>query len=190
MRDPDDDETENEPPTARMFAWARNSAVYRLSKAMMTERQLRDAIGRKARQKFEQIGDMQVSALADAAVRFAYDNLALDDQTYAEVSTRSATRSGKSSRAIARKLSIKGIDRDMAAEAIKAADDFFAAVVHARKRRLGPFRREPLEEGRLAKEMASFARGGFNYETGRRILAMTTRDAEDVLALGPRDPDF
>ena len=183
MRDPDDHET----PTARMFAWARNSAAYRLSRAMMTERQLRDAISRKARQKFEGIGDAQVLALADAAIRFAYDNKALDDRAYAEFSTRAATRSGKSRRTIAQKLSIKGVDRDMALDAVKGADDLFAAVVPARKRRLGPFRREKLEEGQLAKEMASFARSGFGYEIGRRILAMTAEDAEEILALGPRE---
>ncbi|MGO6907795.1 recombination regulator RecX, partial [Rhizobium ruizarguesonis] len=42
-------------PTSRMLSWARNSTVYRLERRMMTEKQLFDAITRKAKEKFEDI---------------------------------------------------------------------------------------------------------------------------------------
>lgn len=152
---------------------------------MMTERQLADAIRRKAVEKFPEITQAQIAALADAALRFGHDNRALDDRAYAEISTRSAMRGGKSRRAIAQRLSRKGIDRDMALEAVKSTDDVFAALVYARRRRLGPFRREDKDESQLAKEMAALARQGFGYETGRKVLALPIEEAEAMLMAGP-----
>ena len=83
-------------PTPRMLSWARNSTIYRLERRMMTEKQLFDAITRKAKEKFEDISAAQLKAVADFAVNFAYDNKAIDDSAYAKISTRSAVRSGKS----------------------------------------------------------------------------------------------
>ncbi|WP_430252903.1 recombination regulator RecX [Neorhizobium sp. DAR64872/K0K18] len=169
-------------PTTRMLSWARNSAIYRLSKRMHTEKQLRQAITRKAREKFEDIGDRQVEALAAFAVKFGYDNSALDDQAYAEVATRSAQRSGRSKRAISQRLVIKGIDRETASEAVADVNDLRAAVVLARKRAFGPFRRVELDQKRKAKELASFARAGFSSEIGRQVFEMHRDDAEVVLS--------
>jgi regulatory protein len=52
-----EDDTQSDIPTTRMQSWARNSAIYRLGRQMLTERQLFDAISRKAGQKFEGISD-------------------------------------------------------------------------------------------------------------------------------------
>jgi regulatory protein len=185
-----DDETQtsetqaSDIPTPRMFSWARNSTIYRLEKRMHTEKQLFDAISRKARQKFEDVTDMQVKALADSAVKFAYDNMALDDNAFAEISTRSGMRSGRSRRAIAQKLAQKGVARDTVEAAVADADDFYAAVVLARKRAFGPFRKVELDEPRRAKEFSAFARGGFGFEIGKRVLGMTIEEAEEVLDAG------
>lgn len=55
-------------PTSRMLSWARNSALYRVEQRMMTEKQLRDAYMRKAREKFETISPAQIKALGGNAV--------------------------------------------------------------------------------------------------------------------------
>ena len=94
-------ETNENQPTPRMLAWAKNSAAYRLAKRMMTERELSDAIKRKARSKFDEISEAQVNALAEAALVFGRNMKALDDQNYAEIRANSAARSGRSKRAIA-----------------------------------------------------------------------------------------
>jgi regulatory protein len=111
-----DDTTPPDTPSPRMLSWARNSAIYRLGRSMHTEKQLFDAIARKAREKFEDITDAQVKALADSAVTFGYDINALDDRAYAETSSRSGMRSGKSRRAVSQKLTQKGVAKDTAAE--------------------------------------------------------------------------
>lgn len=168
-------------PTARMYSWARNSAIYRLERRMHTEKQLHDAILRKAKQKFENIDPDHAKALADYAVKFAYENGALNDTAFAEITTRSGMRGGRSKRAIALKLSQKGVVAATVAEAVEQADDLYAAVVLARKRAFGPFRKVELDDKRKAREMAAFARGGFGFEIGRRVFHMSLEEAEEIL---------
>ncbi|KXG85240.1 recombination regulator RecX [Agrobacterium bohemicum] len=172
-------------PTKRMLTWVRNSTIYRLERRMMTERQLFDAITRKAKQKFEDITPEQIEALAHAAVKFAYDIKALDDVAYAESATRSAIRSGKSRRAIAQKLSIKGVSKDITEQALVDKDDLYSAVIMARKRRFGPFRRDEPDEKRMQKEISSFARNGYSFEIANRVYKMSLEDAEEVLDQNP-----
>ncbi|MGV1857650.1 recombination regulator RecX [Rhizobium rhizogenes] len=169
-------------PTPRMLSWARNSTIYRLERKMMTEKQLFDAITKKAKQKFEDISDEQIKAVADFAVKFAYDQNALNDVSYAEISTRSAVRSGKSKKAIAFKLASKGIDSETLVAALDGADDARAAVIFARKRGFGPFRRGDLDEKRKAKELSAFARNGFSFGIGKTVFDMSREEAEEVLS--------
>ncbi|WP_027669213.1 recombination regulator RecX [Rhizobium leguminosarum] len=171
-------------PTSRMLSWARNSAIYRLERRMMTEKQLFDAITRKAKEKFEGISPAQLKAIADFAVKFAYDNKVLDDSAYAEISTRSAVRGGKSKRAIAQKLAAKGVSNDKVEAALEEADDLYAAAIFARKRAFGPFRRVELDEKRKAKELSAFARNGFSFDIGRKVFDMSFEDAEEVILAG------
>ena len=172
-------------PTPRMLSWARNSTIYRLQRQMLTEKQLSDAIARKAREKFEAISPAQIKALVELAVKFGYDNKALDDVAYAEIATRSSVRSGRSRRAIAQRLAVKGIDRETASVALEATDDLYAAVVFARKRAFGPFRRGQLDDKRKAKELSAFARGGFGFELGKRVFEMAPDEADEILSVQP-----
>ncbi|PCK84819.1 recombination regulator RecX [Rhizobium sophoriradicis] len=179
------DETDpSDIPTSRMLSWARNSAIYRLERRMMTEKQLFDAITRKAREKFEDISAGQLKAVADFAVKFAYDNKLLDDGAYAEISTRSAVRGGKSKRAIAQKLAAKGVASDKVEAALGEADDLYAATIFARKRAFGSFRRVELDDKRKAKELSAFARNGFSFEIGRKVFDMSVEEAEEVIFSG------
>ena len=179
-----DDDTPSAPeaPSARMFAWAKNSAAYRLSRRMMTERELADAVSRKARQKFEAITEDQVRALAEAAVAFGRTVNALDDIAYAEIRTRSSARAGKSRKAIARTLVQKGIDREIATEAVQETDDLKAAVIYARRRAFGPFRRVEIDERQKAKELSAFARQGFSFDIGARLVRMELDEADQILS--------
>jgi regulatory protein len=171
-------------PTPRMLSWARNSTIYRLERRMMTEKQLFDAITRKAKEKFEDISAAQLKAVADFAVKFGSDNKVLDDNAYAEISTRSAVRGGKSKRAIAQKLAAKGVSSDKVEAALEEADDLYAAAIFARKRAFGPFRRVELDEKRKAKELSAFARNGFSFDIGRKVFEMSFEDAEEVILAG------
>lgn len=151
---------------------------------MHTEKQLFDAISRKAREKFEDITDAQVKVLADASMKFAYDNKALDDNAFAELSSRSGMRSGKSKRAVAQKLAQKGIAKDTVVTAVAEMDDLYAAVVLARKRAFGPFRKVALDEKRKAKEFSAFVRAGFAFDISKTVFGMSLEDANDLLDAG------
>ena len=179
-----DETVPSDSPTPRMLSWARNSTIYRLERRMMTEKQLFDAITRKAREKFDEISAGQIKAVADFAVKFAYDNKLIDDNAYAEISTRSAVRGGKSKRAIAQKLAAKGVASDKAQAALEGADDLYAATIFARKRAFGPFRRDELDDKRKAKELSAFARNGFSFEIGKKVFEMSFEDAEEVILSG------
>ncbi|MBX4990407.1 regulatory protein [Rhizobium binae] len=179
-----DETVPSDTPTPRMLSWARNSAIYRLERRMMTEKQLFDAITRKAREKFEDISAGQIKAVADFAVKFAYNNKLIDDGAYAEVSTRSAVRGGKSKRAIAQKLAAKGVASDKVEATLVEADDLYAAAIFARKRAFGPFRRGDLDDKRKAKELSAFARNGFSFEIGRKVFDMSFEEAEEVILSG------
>lgn len=168
-------------PTPRMLSWAKNSTIYRLERQMLTEKQLADAIRRKAKEKFDGISEAQIRACADFALKFAHDVGGLDDTAYAGIATRSGVRSGRSKRAIAQRLSVKGIDRETAIVALEEADDLYAAVVLARKRAFGPFRKTGLDEKRQAKELSAFARGGFGFDLAKRVFGMSLEDAEEIL---------
>ncbi|MCJ8518278.1 regulatory protein [Pseudorhizobium tarimense] len=172
-------------PTPRMLAWAKNSAAYRLSRRMMTEHELADTIRRKAKQKFEDISQAQMDVLAQTAVDFGHRAGALDDQSYAEVKVRSGIRVGKSKRLIARKLKEKGVPAQTATEALQEADDHIAAIAFARKRAFGPYRRAPLNEKRLSKEMSAFARNGFSLELAKKVIDTDVDDADEALSQRP-----
>lgn len=168
-------------PTARMFSWARNSAIYRLERRMHTEKQLYDAIARKARQRFEGIGESQIKALAEFAVKFAHDNGALNDQAFAEISSRSGMRNGKSRRFIEQTLARKGVAKAIVVDAVADMDDLHGALVFARKRAFGPFRKAEADEKRRLKELSAFVRGGFGFDIAKRVCDLSREDAEELL---------
>jgi regulatory protein len=168
-------------PTPRMLAWTRNATLSRLERRMMTERELSEAIVKKARTKFEGISDEQLHAVAAAAVALAYEQKALDDGAYARQKTETAVRNGKSKRFIAQTLSAKGVDTEVAASALQDTDDLYAAVVFARKRGFGPFRRGDADDKRKAKELSALARSGFGFTIGNAVFDMSQDEADAVL---------
>ena len=168
-------------PTPRMLSWARNATLSRLERRMMTERELSEAIVKKAKAKFEDVTDEQLKAISAAAVALAYEQKALDDGAYARQKTQSAVRNGKSKRFIAQTLSAKGVDTEVAATALQETDDLYAAVVFARKRAFGPFRRGEADEKRKAKELSALARNGFGFTIGNAVFEMSLEEADAIL---------
>ena len=173
-------------PTPRMLAWARNSSLYRLNRRMMTERELHDALRRKAMTKFEGMTAELAAKLADSGVAFCREQGFLDDRHYAEVKTASASRSGHSRRRIARDLGKKGVARPLVEEALDEVDDLRSALNFARKRAFGPYRRVELDERRVMKEFSAFARNGYSAGMAQKIVRMSeTELAEIEESFGP-----
>ncbi len=106
----------------------------------------------------------------------------LDDTAFAEARAASLHRRGVSMRGIRMKLGQKGVSEEDIDKALAALADMLhpeeegdaelqAALNYARRRRIGPFRREKREEYR-DRDLAAFGRQGFSYDTARQILEM------------------
>ena len=104
---------------------------------------------------------------------------AIDDAAFAAARARSLTRAGRSRAVVAAHLAARGVAAEQARAAIgeDAQTQLAAALVLARRRRLGPFRDGAADARR---ELGVLARAGFGQDTAERALAM---EQEAALAL-------
>jgi regulatory protein len=110
---------------------------------------------------------------------------AVNDAAFAESKVRSMARAGRSRRAIGAHLAAKGVgsatQRQLLAED-SAEAEFAAALVLARRRRIGPFRAgEPPDAAGRHREMAIFARAGFPQSVAVRALDTEASEAETLV---------
>ena len=125
-----------------------------------------------------------VVARAQAAVAALVQRLAesgaISDQAFAQSRARSLARAGRSRRAIGAHLANKGVPGELARDA--AADDpeheLAAALIHARKRRLGPWRKLEVTPELRRRELANLARAGFQQGVAARALKLEREEAE------------
>jgi len=134
-------------------------------------------------------------ALIDALVaRYRASGL-IDDAAYAAGRARSGLARGRSLRRIAAGLAAKGVGTEDSAAAVAALSEdgadpeLAAACAYARRRRLGPFRRGPFEEGEggaadRRRELAAFARAGFGRRAAEAVLACADEAAVAALLAG------
>jgi len=127
-------------------------------------------------------------ALIDALVAGYRTASLIDDAAYAAGRARSGLARGRSLRRIAAGLAAKGVGAADAAAAVAAlgadgADpDLAAACAFARRRRLGPFRRDPVVADRR-RELAAFARAGFGRRAAEAVLACPDEAAVAALVM-------
>lgn len=166
-------------------SYLENAALHYLERFASSSANLRRVLMRKVARSIAHWGGdtaehtPQVEEVVAKLTRLGYVN----DAAYAEAKVRALHRAGKGSRTIRATLAAKGVAADHAAAAFDAlaADvtepDMAAAIRLARKRRLGPFRRDGRAEART-KDLAALARAGFDFDTCRRVV-----DAESAEAL-------
>jgi regulatory protein len=175
---------------ALLETWA---LVY-LERYASSAENLRQVLLRRVRRRVGTDGEAVRAAgvLIDALVaRYRAAGL-LDDAAYAASQVRRGLARGRSLRRIAAGLAAKGVDREDAAAAVAAlcdrvADpDLAAACAFARRRHLGPFR--PASLGAAdRRELAAFARAGFERRTAEAVLACADEAAASAL-LNAADP--
>ena len=156
-------------------------------------RVLRRRIDRWARQTPQSEADRdavatQVAA-ATAAARAVVARLAaagaINDAAFAETKMRSLVRAGRSRRAIGAHLAAKGVNPETQRQVLQersADNELAAALVLARRRRIGPFRAGPVPDadGRR-RELGILARAGFPQDVAQRALALDPEAAETVI---------
>jgi len=160
-----------------------NAALYYLGRFATSSENLRQVLGRRIMRaaKHHETDVEACNQLVDDLIRRYLESGILNDEVYARTQAASMNRRGKSLRAIRVRLRQKSVASDIIDEALQslAGDigqpDLAAAIAYARKRRLGPYRRETAGPENLDKEMAALARSGFSYSLARRIV-----EAEDI----------
>ncbi len=123
----------------------------------------------------------------------------VDDTMFADGRARALSRGGRSRRAIAAHLASRGIDAERIAGALLHAQsgvlddvaqaELAAALLQARKRRIGPFGVQPgdgdsaeAEEGARQRALAALARAGFSHDIARNALETDLETAETLIA--------
>lgn len=113
-------------------------------------------------------GDDTASAPIDAIVARCVDLGFVDDRSFAEARVRTLSARGYGGRRVGVALSLAGIDRALAAELAPDAEVARAAAeTYARRRRFGPFAKEPPTDDALRRQFAAMVRAGHDYELSR-----------------------
>lgn len=155
------------------------AALHYLERYASSSENLRQVLLRKVRRAAR---DQEVDETAsrewidELVTRFLQAGL-LNDTEYTRMKVGALHRRGNSGRAIRQKLTQKGVDTDLVdaalaelAEEESIADtDLAAAVTYARRRRIGPFRREKREENR-DRDLAALGRQGYSYDIAKKVL--------------------
>ena len=127
------------------------------------------------------------AAAAREAVRTVVARLAaagaVDDAAFAASRARKLTRGGRSRRAVAAHLAAKGIDAATARAALPedADTELAAALMLARRRRLGPFRIAEADAATVRRELGVLARAGFAGRVAACALGMDAATAEALV---------
>ncbi|MBS0640351.1 MAG: RecX family transcriptional regulator [Proteobacteria bacterium] len=181
-----------------------DAALAYLARYAATEAGLRRVLQRRVDRWTSGQSDPEATAPALEAARQAIDGVvanlvrlgALSDVGFAETRARSLTRAGRSRRAVQAALVAKGVAPDLARDATgdNAGAELAAALVLARKRRLGPWRAAEPEDMRAARqrELGVLARAGFDRDTAERALDTEREEADrriHALRAGQAPPD-
>jgi len=178
------------PPDAAML---RAAAIAHLARYAATEAGLAQVLARKidrwARTATLDPSDVkEVSGKARACINGIVQQLAasgaVSDTAFAQGRARALARGGRSRRAVGAHLAARGVPAELAADATPSDDatELAAALIHARKRRLGPWRKAEGTPEILRRELGSFARAGFAQSVASRALRFDRDTAEEAIA--------
>ena len=184
-------------PRKATMRYLENAALYYMERFASSKANLRRIMMAKVERSARFHGtdrEKGVAQVEDIIARFLRSGL-LDDEMYARSKAISLHHRGSSSRAIRAKLTSKGVDGPiihMALAFLEAEDpdsEFSAAIAFARRRRIGPFRRQrpsgddtgdpQLHE----KELTALRRAGFCFDIARRVV---DAQSEESLSLDRR----
>jgi len=164
-----------------------NWALSYLGRFASSAENLRRVLRRRARRRFGGEASAEAEPLIEALIVRYRDSGLLDDAAYAAARAGARLARGESVRRIAAGLAAKGVGAEERAKALSALregggdPDLAAACAFARRRRLGPFRRDaasPLDRDRV---LAAFARAGFTRRVAEAVLSCPDPDAVTAL---------
>ncbi len=179
------------PPDERRSGWARRAALHYLERYASSEVNLVRVLRRKLRRRAERdperwsLEPEEADRLVSAAVAGCRDLGLLDDAAFAEMKVAGGRRKGRSGRRILADMAAKGVPRvvaEAAMEGVGEDEERRAALVLARRRRLGPFSGEPRTPDRDRRDIATLCRQGYGYGLAREVVGLEREAAEAELA--------
>ena len=183
MMDESTDRVRSGPPAKRKeprkvsARYLENAALHYLKRYSATVSQVRQVLMRRVDRSVRFHGGERSEAVGwvDALVEKLVRNGLVNDQAYAETKAHSLRASGRSARVISQKLMLKGVAKEVivqkVAEASAEVSEDAAALIWARKKRLGPFRRDPTtRKDHRQKDLAAMARAGFSFAMAKKII--------------------
>lgn len=181
---------EFKPPKKISESYLYNSGLAYLQRYPASSMHFRSVMMRKINKSCRHHEDQEIEVCAqlleELIVKFQ-DLALLDDSAYLKGMITSLRRRGLSSAQICNKLQQKGYQRDDVSEALKNFDrdefdneyegDKHAALIFARKKRLGPF--DVMNKRDPEKSLATMARAGYSYDIAKKTLEMDIDDLPD-----------
>ncbi|MGL4974978.1 MAG: regulatory protein RecX [Bosea sp. (in: a-proteobacteria)] len=154
-------------------SYLQNAAKHHLERYAAPAAQLARVLERKVWNSCRHHGDDPASfrTMIDEVVARAVKIGLVDDKRFAENRSASLRRKGKSARMIAVRLSAKGVTREMAAATTAGLgeSEHEAAIIAARRKRLGPWRKSEREAHRRM-DVAALMRQGFSGAIARAVV--------------------
>jgi len=176
-------------------AWLERSALHYLRRYPATVARAREVMLRRIDRNLDRDDSDRAEAAEPGAARAALaeqlDELLerlqraghLDDRRQARLWLELWQRRGLSQRAMAARLRQKGVPSELLQEVLRDFRDssegleLDSARNYARRRRLGPYRRDPDKRAeRRQRDLAALARSGFSYDIARQVI-----DAEEAV---------
>jgi regulatory protein len=152
------------------------AALHYLGRYESSVQSLRRVLKRRV-ERWSKKEEWEADAAAFAAIEAVIEKLkkigAVDDSRYAEIRVAGMHRAGRSGRAIRSHLAIKGITADIADQAMADRPDdadFEAALLLAKRKRLGRFRLPDQRAEKRDKDLSALGRAGFSWEIAKRIV--------------------
>ncbi len=174
------------PDEARLY----ERALRYLARFAASEGRLADVLRRKALRegRLHGLSDGQVEEMIRNVVARVRGAGYVDDEAYALTRARGLAGRGRSLRRVRADLAFRGVDRETAEGAVarlreeQADPELAAALVLARRKRLGPWRPAARFEHR-ARDVEMLVRAGFDARLAREIVtAATPEELEERLA--------
>ncbi|MDC0886731.1 regulatory protein RecX [Altererythrobacter sp.] len=166
------------PPKPLDEARLRDLALAYVARFSTSAGKLERYLRRKLRER-EWAGDSppDVRELVARYVELGY----VDDEAYARAKSGDLLRRGYGPRRVSQALNEAGIGENIRADVAAGQTEIREAALQlARKRRFGPFSRDPLDQKSREKQLAAMVRGGHDFGTARAVLdAQSEEEVEE-----------
>ena len=166
------------PPSSEKVSLKRlkNKAAHYLGRYASTEKKLTQVLIKFIKKKWPEVSIDDVSDEIQETVKWCREHGFVNNAGYALMKVKSGRAKGYSAKQIKQKLTLAGISsREVLAAFINVEEtsdtEFQAAIIMARKKRLGPYARSPIiDHEQRIRQMARLARAGYSYEICKNVF--------------------